>query len=116
MPRLGRGARPGPLVPGLVLGLILLGGTRPAPAGESWDAVYIGRSKEGRFRLDEKHGPVAGRYRVQVRVLSTEASDMKVGKTSLPDELTYEHAEGTDAPLALDIKPGLTPLSLRFSR
>ncbi|MCG5054953.1 MAG: alpha/beta hydrolase [Myxococcales bacterium] len=66
-------------------------------------AAYISAGKEGHFEVDPKQGPVPGRYRAEVTVLSTTDSDVKTGKTSLRDAVSATRPEGGRGALWLDL-------------
>lgn len=86
-------------------------------------AAYVGK-KDGKFVIDAKHGPYPGRYRVEAHVLSTPASDMKIGKTSLEDAVVAAGAENgspkANAPAAgdgalwIDVSATPQPFHLRL--
>ena len=58
----------------------------------------------GKFSIDAANGPVPGRHRVEVHILSKDFSEMKSGKYSMDDSECYTKASpGAKGPLTVEI-------------
>ena len=60
----------------------------------------------GNFSIDEAHGPCAGKYRVVVYQIATDAVPAMSGQYSVEDATRFE------LPGTIEIKPGMEPLAI----
>jgi acetyl esterase/lipase len=74
-----------------------------------WNDVFPQGPTLGHYKIEERYGPVPGRYRVEVR---REAKDL-IAVPSIAGEEVYTHlTPGDTKPMTIDIKPGANKLNL----
>lgn len=69
--------------------------------------AYVHRQSSGEFRIDQLHGPIPGRHRVEIHVVAEDFSAPQTGSYSMEDAKRYAHpAPGSTEPIMVKIVPG----------